>query len=150
MKRKKGSDYVWEPRFIDKVVLGVLGTLHLANGAYLIGPWYLDTWVDEGKAPLQTLFNSGTAVAIYGAFLFFNGLFLYYASAGRTQDRWYTPIVKYTLLTGFLARFYSLIGVVIVLESWRPPSYLSHTATVLILGSYWVWVKVDTRNVRPI
>ena len=133
-------------RRIDRIVFGILATLHVANGVYLVGPWYLNE-SETGKAPLLAMFNSDNAVIVYGILLFIDGLVLLYASAGRSVRRFYTQIVSYALLAGFLLRLYALIGVALTLESWRPPSYLSHAATVVLLGAYWVWLKV---NVRPI
>lgn len=132
------------------MVFGVMAMLHVTNGLYLVGPWYLDEWNETGKAPLYNLFNSNDAVVSYGAFLVLNGLLLFYASAGRSDRRFYTPILSGTLLTGFLVRLYSLIGTLMILESWRPPSYLSHAATVLMLGAYWVLIRVDSNNVRTV
>lgn len=147
-KRKQRRKY--KPRVIDRVVFGVLATLQTFSGFYLAGPWYLDTWDEVGKAPLANLFNSDEAVAAYGIVMFINGLMLFYAAAGRAASRFYTTNVSFALLSGFLVRLYSLFGTLIILESWRPPTYLSQVATVLILGVYWVWVKVQVRNVRTI
>lgn len=134
-------------RFIDRFVFGILAMLHMANGLYLVGPWYLHD-NDGGKAPLIALFNSTTAVIIYGTLLFIDGLVLLYASAGRSARRFYAPTVSNALLAGFLLRLYALIGVVLTLESWRPPSYLSHMATVLLLGAYWVWLRINVRTIQ--
>lgn len=137
---------VFSPRPIDRVVLGILAVLGLTNAAYLVGPWYLDETAD-GKAPLLSMFNSHTAVIVYGVFVFIEAAALLYASAGVTS-RVHTIVTENALLAGFLLRLYALIGVGLTLESWRPPSYLSHAATVAILGAYWVWVKVSVRPVQ--
>lgn len=136
----------YRPRAIDRVVFGVLATLVFASGFYLVGPWYLSAALDGSKAPIINLLDNATAVRVFGVFLVLDGLALFYASAGRSAHRLYTSIVSYALLGGFLLRLYSLIGVIMTLESWRPPTYLSHALTVILFGSYWVWVKV---NVRP-
>lgn len=134
----------YRPRAIDRAIFAILAVLHIANGLYLIGPWYLDN--DEaGKRPLANLFNSDLAVGIFGALLLIDGLFLLYATFGRGERRIYTRLVSGALLSGFALRLYSLIGVLLTVESWRPPSYLSQTATVFILGAYWVWVRVSAR-----
>lgn len=145
MRTERGA---FRPRIIDRAMFAILACLHVASGMYLSGPWYLDTWDEGGKAPLANAFNSDTAVVIYGVLLFLNGLVLLYASAGDSINRWYGRITSTALLTGFLMRLYSLIGVAIALESWRPPNYLSHLATVFILGSYWVWVRVNDRTIQ--
>lgn len=137
----------FRPRAIDRAVFAILATLHVANGVYLFGPWYLDE-TESGKTPLITLFNSEQAVSAYGLLLFIDGLILFYASAGRGGSRLYTRIVSSALLLGFLARLYALIGTFLTIDSWRPPTYLSHVATVLLLGSYWVWVKVNARPIQ--
>lgn len=142
MKRERE---VFRPRAIDRAMFAILATLHVANGLYLVGPWYLDE-TDTGKAPLIAMFNSMWAVVIYGGLLLFNGLMLFYATAGRSGRR-HTFMTELAMLWGFLLRLYALIGVFLVAESWKPPSYLSHVATVAMLGAYWVWVKV---NVRPV
>lgn len=134
----------YKPRAIDRAVFAILAFLHVANGVYLIGPWYLDE-TESGKAPLISMFNSDNAVSVYGVLLVLDGLLLIYASAGRGARKNYTRLVNSALLYGFVLRLYALIGVFLTIESWRPPSYLSHTASVLILGSYWVWVKVSAR-----
>lgn len=140
MKRKRSG--VYQPRAIDRALFGILAGLHVLNGLYLVGPWYL-TEGDMGGAPLFALFSSSTAVIAYGVLLFMDGLALIYASAGRGVN--YTRILSSALLAGFLLRLYALIGVFISLESWRPPAYLSHVATVCALGSYWLWVKFCVR-----
>ena len=134
---------VYRPREIDRAIYAILAALHVANGLYLIGPWYLDV-TDEGRAPLISLFNSSAAVIVYGSLLLVNGLMLTYAAAGKSS-RLHTFITENGLLSGFLMRLYALIGVFLVATSWRPPSYLSHFATVLALGAYWLWVKVSVR-----
>lgn len=150
MEGKRRVTRKYHPRGIDRILFGILALLHVANGLYLVGPWYLDEWEDAGAAPLQNLFNSDLAVVIYGAFLLINGLFLVYGALGKSVKRWYSSILSITLLSGFLVRLYSFIGVVLVLESWRPPAYLSHFATVIVLGAYWVWMRVERRNVRTV
>lgn len=138
-KSKRG---VYTPRTIDRAVFAVLAALHMLNGLYLVGPWYL-VENSDGKAPLFALFDSSTAVIAYGVLLFLNGLALLYGAAGKGKN--YTGILSTALLSGFLLRFYALIGVFIALEEWRPPFYLSHMATVILLASYWLWVRVCVR-----
>ena len=145
MKKQRGS---WTPRALDRAILGILAMLHMASGLYLSSPFYLDTWDEVNKAPLANLFNSNTAVVIYGVILFANGLALMYSAAGNSAHRFYTTITSTALLSGFLMRLYSFIGVAIALESWRPPNYLSHLATVFILGAYWVTVRVSVRTIQ--
>lgn len=144
MREKRGA---YRPRYVDRAVFAILAVLHMANGAYVTGPWYLDTWDEVGKAPLQNAFNSDAAVSVYGALLFLNGIALMYAAVAKSATKGYTQTLSYTLVSGFLLRLYAFIGVMVALESWRPPSYASHLATVFILGAYWVWVRV---NVRPV
>ena len=134
----------YTPRAIDRAIFAILAVLHIANGLYLVGPWYLDE-TDSGKQPLINLFNSDTAVSVFGLLLLVDGLFLLYATAGRGARALYTRLVSGALLSGFALRLYSLIGVLITIDSWRPPSYLSQTASVFILGAYWVWVRVSAR-----
>lgn len=145
MMQRRGA---FKPRIIDRIVFGIVAVLHLANGVYLVGPWYLPNWSGDGKAPLNLVFNSESIVQVYGLVLFINGLALLYISAEKSTRRFYTAITSTTLLSGFLLRLYSLIGVVMVLDSWRPPSYLSHVATVVLLGAYWIWVKVSVRTIQ--
>lgn len=137
----------FRPRAIDRAVFAILATLHVVNGLYLIGPWYLDV-TESGKAPLLTLFNSDKAVVIYGSVLLANGLVLLYAAAGKSAHRFYTRLTSGALLSGFLLRLYALIGVFLTVESWRPPSYLSHIATVTLLAAYWLWVRVYARPIQ--
>lgn len=137
----------FKPRQIDRAVFAILGLLHVANGVYLTGPWYLDE-TESGKAPLISMFNSDTAVTLYGVLLFIDGLILIYASAGRGVRQLYTRIVSGALFFGFLIRLYALIGVFITIDSWRPPSYLSHLATVMLLASYWLWVRAHARVIE--
>lgn len=148
MRKKRGAVRPFKPSPIDRAIFGILAVLHMASGVYLSSPFYLDTWDEVGKAPLANLFNSDTAVVIYGVLLFLNGIALLYSASGKSATRFYTRITSAALLSGFLMRLYSFIGVAIALESWRPPSYLSHLATVFILGAYWVWIKVNGRTVQ--
>lgn len=134
----------FRPRSIDRAVFAILGMLHVANGVYLIGPWYLDE-TESGKAPLISMFNSDIAVTLYGVLLLIDGLILIYASAGRGVRQFYTRVLSGALFSGFLIRLYALIGVFITIDSWRPPSYLSHVASVLLLGAYWLWVRAHAR-----
>lgn len=136
----------YRPRPIDRTIFAILAVLHIANGLYLTGPWYLDE-TNHGQAPLITMFNSSVAAIVYGAILLIDGLALFYASAGRGA-RLYTQVVSGALLTGFLLRLYALIGVFMTSESWRPPGYLSHLATVMMLGAYWIWVRVNVKSIR--
>ena len=144
MKRVKE---VYRPRGIDRALFAILAALYVANGLYLVGPWYLDQ--NDGSQPLLTVFTNGWAVATYGVLLIVDGLALAYTAASGV-GRVHSFITQNALLVGFLLRLYALIGVLMVAESWRPPSYLGHMATVAALGTYWVWVKVSVRNVRPI
>lgn len=137
--KKRG---VYRPKTIDRVVFAILGVLHVLNGLYLVGPFYLSA-TTEGKAPLYNLFNSYEAVKVYGSLLLLNGIVLIWTSFGNSK--WYTQILDNALFFGFLVRCYSLIAVFLTLESWRPPSYLSHVANVLLLGSYWLWVRICAR-----
>lgn len=145
MRTKRGD---FRPRGIDRAILAVLAVLNMASGVYLSSPFYLDTWDEVGKSPLINLFNSNTAVIIYGAILVLDGVALLYSAAAKHTSRFYTTITSNALLVGFLVRLFSFIGVALALNSWRPPTYLSHLATVFILGAYWVWVKVSGRTTQ--
>lgn len=138
----------FRPRGIDRAIFAILAVLHMANGVYLSSPFYLDTWNEVGRSPLINLFNSNTAVIIYGAILFVDGVALLYSASAKQTSRFYTAITSNALLVGFLVRLFSFIGVSLALTSWRPPNYLSHLATVFILGAYWVWVKVNGRTIQ--
>ena len=129
-------------------MFGILGVLCVTSATYVVGPWYLDEWDDTvgGKPPLYSIFQADAPVMLYGVALLACGLLLIYASAGRSTRRFYTQITSWALLGGFLLRLYSLIGVLLALETWRPPNYLSHLATVVALGAYWVWVRVSIRT----
>lgn len=142
-----GKIKVFVPRSIDRAIFAILAALHVANGAYLIGPWYLDEY-ESGKAPLYDMFNSDLAVSTYGAVLFLNGVVLLTLSCVRHTHKHYAAVLGITLLTGFLMRLYAFIAVLMIVESWRPPSYLSHLASVGILGSYWVWVRLSGRPTK--
>lgn len=147
--RKKRGDF--KPSPIDRITLGVLATVCIFAGVYVVGPWYLDEWASAvgGKSPLFSLFNADLPILIYGAGLVSSGSLLMFVSLVPHTVTHYTQLAIYALLIAFLFRLYALIGVFLTLESWRPPNYLSHIATVVLLGAYWVWVKVETRE-RPI
>lgn len=135
---------VYKPRTIDRAVFAILAAVMTLSGLYVLGPWYLE--VDEGNtAPLYHLFDDVTAVRIFGVLILITGLFLFWCSWAKGNAALYTTILTYTLLCGFILRLYSMIGVALALDSWRPPGYLSMFATVFILGAYWVWVKVNVR-----
>lgn len=144
MSREKGKG-TFKPNIIDRVAFCILGLLLVANGLYLSGPWYLDS-VEGERAPLMNALSSQYAVVTYGVLLLIAGTALCYVSF-RAPSRTNTRILRNALLYGFLLRLYSLIGVLLTSESWRPPSYLSHAATVALMGAYWVWVKVDERPI---
>lgn len=132
------------PRSIDRTLFAILAVLQLAEGVYFAGPWYLDSHLGA-KAALFSMFDSAPAVILYGSLLFIDGLCLLYAAAGK-RGRWYINIVSSSLLAGFLLRLYSIIGVLIALDSWRPPQYLSHIATVAIFGALWIYMRVSSRE----
>lgn len=131
---------------IDRIVFGVLGSICVVSGSYVIGPWYLDLRIEEDKAPLQSLFNDDHVVTIYGVLLLLVAGGLFFAALAKDTAAGYTSVVSITLLTAFLVRLYSLISIVLVLDSWRPPTYTSHAAIVIVLGAYWVWVRVNVRT----
>ena len=140
MSKREG----FKPRSVDKFIISTIGMLHILNGLYLVGPWYLDE-TESGKAPLVTMFNSNTAVIVYGSLLLIDGLILFFSLNKKLCS---TRIVSNALLAGFLLRLYALIGVFLTIDSWRPPSYLSHITTVLITGAMWVWIKVSERTIQ--
>lgn len=148
MRKKRGVVRPFKPSPIDRAVLGILAVLHMTTGLYLSSPFYLDSWDGVNETPLTNLFNSDTVVVVYGVLLFLNGLTLLYSTARRGATVIYTKITSGALLSGFLMQLYSFIGVTITLESWRPPSYLSHLAVVFMLGAYWVWVRVNGRTIQ--
>lgn len=132
------------PRTIDRAIVGILAALYMAAGSYYLGPWYLEQ--DDGvKSSLNQIFNGTGPVTFFGVLLFIDGLILAYASAGKVS-RTMTVILSSAMLAGFLLRLYSFIGVIITLDSWRPPQYLSHLATVLIAGAMWVYIRVHSRE----
>ena len=140
-RKKRG---VWKPTPFERAVVSIIGSLFIFNGAYLVGPWYLTVTDDGAQAPLFSLFNSDTAVQIYGVLLLVDGLALLFAS-GVLKRMFNARIVRNAVLAGFLLRLYSLIGVFLTLESWRPPSYASHTATVMITAALWLWIRFNER-----
>jgi hypothetical protein len=133
----------FQPKAADRAIFAILALLHICNGVYLVGPWYLDD-IGAEKAPLYSLFIDHDAVAAYGVLILLDGLFLAYAATAKVS--WFnTKITANALLAGFLLRLYSLIGVFLTIDSWRPPSYLSHIATVCILGVMWILVRISER-----
>lgn len=141
------QDKVFTPRPIDRAVIFVLAVLLVATAIYVIGPWYLDE-TDPTKAPLTYIFKDDQLVVFFGILTLINGLLLLYASTLKAASVRNTKFLGYTLLAGFLLRLYSIIGVMITIESWRPPAFLSHFATVSIFAVYWLWVKSDARPIE--
>lgn len=139
---KRGKEY--KPRSIDRAVFNILAAVLVLSGGYIVGPWYL-TEDGQTSAPLYTLFENRSVVIVFGTLLLICGFSLFWSAWAKGGTRFYTSVVQYTLLSAFLLRLYSIIGVAFALDSWRPPGYLSQGAVVLILGSYWVWVKVNVR-----
>jgi hypothetical protein len=137
---------IFRPRTVDRAIFAILALLHICNGVYLVGPWYIQ---QDGaiKAPLYHLFSDSTAVAAYGLLLLIDGLFLLHCAFAEPSKK-VTVILDNALIAGFLLRLYALVGVFLTLESWRPPSYLSHISTVFVLGAMWVWVRVSERTTR--
>lgn len=144
MKKKRG---VYKPTFIDRVMFGIMAAVCIAAGSYAAGPWYLDK-NNGDNAPLISLFIDSQVLFAYGIAVVVVGFALIYACVGRSTNRMYTTITSIALLTGFLLRLYSLIGVMITLETWRPPSYITQIAFVLVMGSYWLWVSFNARPSR--
>lgn len=144
MKRKRG---IFQPSVLDRIAFGILAALHLVGGLYVAGPWYVNIWYNS-PAPLQAMFNSAGAVMLFGALLFVTGVGLVYATAGRGTRRYYRTITGSALLSGFLLQLYWLIGTILVLPSWRPPIYLSDIIVVVMLGAYWIWVRIHVRPVQ--
>lgn len=127
-------------RPIDTANIRILGILHLVNGLYLIGPWYISTTTGGDDSPLFVLFGSVAAVKVFGSLLIIQATALL-----LTTVMGYRKVLEWSLLSGFLLSLYSLIGVLSAMK-WLPPTYVSQAATVLILGAYWVWTR---RNGRP-
>lgn len=124
-------------RSIDRYVIGLLAALLAASGLYLAGPWYL-TEQTGGQSPIYAMFQSTVGTAIFGVIYIINGIALAWCVAQRGPV--VKPFLACALFTGFLMRLYTLIGAILVLESWRPPNYLSALALVFAFGGYWVWV----------
>jgi hypothetical protein len=139
--RGKGS---FVPRPIDRAVFGILAALFAANSIYLVGPWYLDTPYGQHSA-LYSLFANHTGVILYGVLVCFDSLALIFAAASKGGNVVYSRVVANALLAGFLLRLYSFIGVMAALDSWRPPDYLSHFATILLCGAFFLWVRLSER-----
>lgn len=144
MRQRKTGKFV--PRGIDRIVFALLGAVCLSSSAYVVGPWYLEIRVDGDEAPLFNLFNDTRVVLAYGMSLGVVSLGLFFAALISHRIKGYTTILLASLLSGFLLRLYDLISVFMALESWRPPTYISQAATIVILGSYWVWVRVYART----
>jgi hypothetical protein len=133
----------FRPRTVDRIIFAILALLFVFSGAYIVGPWHLEETV-YGPAPLHVVFNDSEAVEIYGLLVLATGFFLLYSAFGKVS-RHYARITANALLAGCLLRLYSLMGVLLTLDSWRPPSYLSLIAIVLITGAMWLWVKLSER-----
>jgi len=143
MSKVKGA---YQPRIIDRVVYAALAVVCIISGGYAVGPWYLE--VDESGAPAPTiasLFNNPELVNIFGFMVIVVGFGLLYGAFAKAPNRRYTHILSYSLLLAFLLRLYSLIGAIVVLESWKPPNFINPAALVVVLGGYWLWVKVNDR-----
>lgn len=130
-------------RPIDRAVIGILAVVNVLNGLYVAGPWYLPIIPTTGQiAPMQALFHGTIAIHVFGAILLCNGLWLLWLVRRSSVSY---RILTTALFTGFFLRLYSLIGVLILLSSPIPPTYISHAGGVFIIGSYWVWVKYNER-----
>lgn len=141
MKKNYGN---FIPTPFERFVLVILGSLIGFGGLYVIGPWRLDEYADE-RSPLLIAFNNSDAVVVLGAVLIANGLAIMWTAFAKAARKGYTRLLSNLLLAGFLLRLYSLIAVLMVTESWRPPSYLSSAAIVVMLGAFWIWVNVNAR-----
>jgi hypothetical protein len=131
-----------ELRSIDRYIISVLAALMAASGLYLAGPWYL-VETNGNPSPLFALLSNTVGITIYGILCVVSGLVLGWFAHRRAPVR--VQHLSLALLTVFLLRFYSLMGTLLTLESWRPPGYLSPLVIVLIIGGYWLWV---VRNVQ--
>lgn len=138
-KKEKGT---FRSRPLDRAVFAILAMSHVLAGLYLVGPWYLDQGANF-TSPLFSMFNNKEAVSAFGWVIFVDGLGLLWGAFGK--GRFYTRILTNSLMVGFLLRLYGLLGTFVILESWRPPSYLANVALVSIFGAYWVAVKVNAR-----
>lgn len=134
------------PRVIDRAMFGILAVLHGVTALYVLGPWYIDTH-DTIETPLIDAFDNHLFLTAYGVLLLLDGLALAYITL-KSKIAHYTAILSNVLMAGFLLRLFALIGVIASLETWRPPTYLSHAATIFIVGAYWIYVQTE-RDERP-
>lgn len=131
-------------RPIDRAVVIIIAVLNIVNGVYLSGPWYqTEVPVTNEPAPMYSLFHGHPGVTIFGLFLLINGLILIWLCTRKVVS---FAAITYSLFAAFFLRLYLVIGVLIVTNSWFPPSYASSAATAFIAGAYWVWVKCRERT----
>jgi hypothetical protein len=141
----KRATVVYNPRTIDRAIFSILAALMLFVGLYIVGPWYLDETLGS-KSPLLALLDSNIALILYGTLTIIDGIALVYSAAGKGLT--HSRIMSHALLAGFLIRLYALIGQILTLHSWRPPSYLTQVVIVLLFGVMWVWVKVNAKPIQ--
>lgn len=135
MATKAGLPYI---RTIDTAILRIIAFLHVCNGLYLIGPWYIRTNPEGDASPVYSLFNSHWSVVVFGILIMVSGFLLWYSVGPRNKS---DKFLSNTLIVGFGLRLYSLVGVLLTIKSFLPPSYLSQAAAIAVLGAYWLWVK---------
>lgn len=135
----------YEPNGLERALFGLIGALHTLIGLYAVSPLYLSQTQNSDKPTLYTLFASDDAVKFYGAILLISGICLLWSTFARANQKWYFSVVTNALFVGFLIRFYALFGTLLLSESWRPPTWISPFATVLITGTLYVWIRLRER-----
>jgi hypothetical protein len=124
-------------RPIDQYIIGLLATLGVVTGLYVAGPWYLFQTPEGTAGVMYSLLESVYATVAFGILLLGNSISLGVCVLRRGCNR---KILGWNLFLAFLLRLYIFIGTLLVLESWRPPNYLSSGTVALVLAGYWIWV----------
>ena len=125
-------------RRIDRAVLCIVAVVLVLSGLYLAGPWYIPV-VAGSEQPIYKLLSTNHAVQAFGIIELVVGVCLAFCALLPTIPR---GVLSTVVFAAFMVRLYSTIGVFIALNGkFLPPSYLSQTAIVAILGAYWLFVK---------
>lgn len=135
----------YRPNGLERALFGLVGALHTLIGLYAVGPLYVHQEKSSAAPTLYTLVASDNAVRFYGAILLLSGLGLLWAAFAKSTNKGYFAVVTNALFIGFLVRFYAQLGTLILSESWRPPTWLSPMATIILTGTLYVWIRLRER-----
>lgn len=132
---------------LDRVFLVFISIINMLTGIYICGPWHIDEIADQ-KHFMYQLFYYQPLISLYGIVLVVASATLGLIVMSKVYCFWYTFAITALLKTIFMLKLFSFVGLLISMESWRPPTYLYHLPMLVILGGYWIWLTIDGGDIK--